>query len=216
MEMVREPFAGLGEKKEIPDASPVIGAHFGEHFMIDAYRGSHEKLLDRERVEKSLSELPARLGMKLLSEPKVYWAEPNGIKDPGGWTGVVVIAESHISIHTFPGRNFASIDVYTCRAGLPTAEVEAYFREMFGFEELETNFVIRGTRYPTADHAHPQERRQDERRTGDRRIAQSGTGLPQGMIERRATPDRRAVMERRGITDRRADRDARAAFEAGL
>lgn len=216
MEIVCEPSTNLDGNSQTPDALPVMGAHFGEHFMIDAYRGSHEKLLDRERVEKSLSELPARLGMKLLSEPKVYWAEPNGIKDPGGWTGVVVIAESHISIHTFPGRNFASIDVYTCRAGLPTAEVEAYFREMFGFEELETNFVIRGTRYPTADHAHPQERRQDERRTSDRRIARPGTGLPHGMMERRTTPDRRATMERRGMTDRRADRDTRAAFEAGL
>lgn len=128
------------------------GAHFGEHFMIDAYRGSREKLLDRELVQKCLSELPKRLGMQKLAEPTVHWAEPNGLKDPGGWSGVVVIVESHISIHTFPGRRFASIDVYTCRNGLPTAEVEAYFREVFGFEELETNFVVRGKRYPVEDY----------------------------------------------------------------
>ncbi|MDO9317374.1 MAG: S-adenosylmethionine decarboxylase [Gammaproteobacteria bacterium] len=78
--------------------------HFGEHFMIDAYLGSREKLQDRERVQRCLHELPTVLGMQKLAEPTVYWAEPNGIKDPGGWSGVVVIAESHISIHTFPGR----------------------------------------------------------------------------------------------------------------
>lgn len=101
--------------------------HFGEHFMIDAYRGLREKLLNRDLVQKCLGDLPERLGMQKLAEPVVHWAEPNGIKDPGGWSGVVVIVESHISIHTFPGLRFASIDVYTCRNGLNTAEVEAYF-----------------------------------------------------------------------------------------
>ena len=119
--------------------------------MIDAYRGSREKLLDQERVRRCLSELPGSIGMRILAEPAVHWAEPNGINDPGGWSGFVVIAESHISIHTFPTRRFASIDVYSCRNGLPTAEVGAYFRAAFGFEELETNFVVRGTRYPPAD-----------------------------------------------------------------
>jgi len=191
------------------DAAPAGGAHFGEHFMIDAYRGSHEKLLDRERVQRCLSELPARLGMQTLAEPMVYWAEPNGIKDPGGWSGVVVIVESHISVHTFPGRSFASIDVYTCRSGLPTAEVEAYFREAFDFEELETNFVIRGTRYPTADYAHPMkrcadDRRLGDRRSGDRRVAPRGAALPPGITVDRRSPS---------LSGRRSeDRNARAAY----
>lgn len=132
-----------------PDASE--NKHFGEHFMIDAYRGLQDRLLDRDLVLKCLTELPSRLGMQILAVPTVHWAEPNGIKDPGGWSGVVVIAESHISIHTFPGRRFASIDVFTCRNGLPKHEVQDYFIEMFGFEEMETNFVVRGTRYPQRD-----------------------------------------------------------------
>lgn len=193
------------------DAPPARGAHFGEHFMIDAYRGSHEKLLDRERVQRCLSELPARLGMQKLAEPMVYWAEPNGIKDPGGWSGVVVIVESHISVHTFPGRSFASIDVYTCRSGLPTSEVEAYFREVFDFEELETNFVLRGTKYPTADYAHPvnrcpDDRRLGDRRLGDRRVAPRGAALPPGI-----TADRRCHSN---SGRRLEDRSARAAYSA--
>ena len=132
-----------------PDANEI--KHFGEHFMIDAYRGLQDRLLDRELVLKCLTELPSRLGMQILASPAVHWAEPNGIKDPGGWSGVVVIAESHISIHTFPGRRFASIDVFTCRNGLPKDEVQTYFTEAFGFEEMETNFVVRGTRYPPRD-----------------------------------------------------------------
>ena len=130
---------------------PTDAAHFGEHFMIDGYRGSREKLSNRQVVQHYLDNLPTKLGMRKLAEPTIHWATPNGIKDPGGWSGFVVIHESHISIHTFPGRLFASIDVYTCRNGLATAEIEAYSRKVFGFEELETNFVVRGKKYPLQD-----------------------------------------------------------------
>lgn len=135
----------------IANAVPADGAHFGEHFMIDGYKGSRDRLSDRRVVQRCLDELPEKLGMRKLAEPTVLWVEPNGIRDPGGWSGFVVIAESHLSIHTFPGRLYASIDVYTCRNGLATADIEAYFREAFGFVELETNFVKRGKKYPLTD-----------------------------------------------------------------
>jgi S-adenosylmethionine decarboxylase len=135
----------------IANVLPADAAHFGEHFMIDGYHGSREKLSDKQLIQRYLDDLPTKLGMRKLAEPTVRWAEPNGIKDPGGWSGFVVINESHISIHTFPARLFASIDVYTCRNGLATAEIEAYSREVFGFAELETNFVVRGKKYPLAD-----------------------------------------------------------------
>jgi len=75
--------------------------HFGEHLTIDGYGGSFEKLNDKELVLKCLNELPEKIGMKKFAEPSVYRALPNGKEDPGGWSGFVVIQESHISIHTF-------------------------------------------------------------------------------------------------------------------
>ena len=116
--------------------------------MIDGYGGNRDKLNDKELVLKCLNELPAKLAMQQLSEPEVYFALDNNIKDPGGWSGFVVIMESHISIHTFPGRAFVSIDVYTCTNGLDTEFISDYFKEMFDLEDLETNFIKRGTRYP--------------------------------------------------------------------
>lgn len=123
-------------------------AHFGEHLMIDGYNGSYEMLNDRERVFRCLNELPEDLGMTKLAPPVVYEAPGNGEKDPGGWSGFVVIMESHISVHTFPGRGFVSIDVYTCKNGLDTRYIEKYFRDIFGLGELEVNFVERGKKYP--------------------------------------------------------------------
>lgn len=91
--------------------------------------------------------------MKKLSEPEIYFAEGNGGKDPGGWSGFVVIAESHISIHTFPGRQFVSADVYTCKNGMDVAFVERFFAEKFLLADIETNFIRRGTRYPAHNTA---------------------------------------------------------------
>lgn len=116
--------------------------------MIDGYGGSYEKLNDRERVFRCLNEFPEDLGMTKLSPPVIYEAPGNDGKDPGGWSGVVVIMESHISVHTFPGRGFVSIDVYTCKNGLDTRYIEKYFQDMFELQELEVNFVERGKKYP--------------------------------------------------------------------
>lgn len=123
--------------------------HFGEHLMIDGYGGNYEKLNSQDMVFRCLNELPEDLGMTKLTVPVVYEAPGNGKKDPGGWSGFVVIAESHISVHTFPGRGFVSIDVYTCKNGLDTRYIEKYFKDIFSLADLEVNFVKRGTRYPT-------------------------------------------------------------------
>lgn len=122
--------------------------HFGEHLTIDGYGGSYEKLNDRNLVFSCLAELPGQLGMHPLAEPCVYAAADNQLRDPGGWSGFVIIAESHISIHTFPKRRFVSIDAYTCKNGLDPSIIERYFQEAFSLEEMETNFIMRGMKYP--------------------------------------------------------------------
>lgn len=122
--------------------------HFGEHLTIDGYGGNFEKLNDKELVLKCLNELPGKIEMKKLAEPSIYSALSNGKKDPGGWSGFVVIQESHISIHTFPARGFVSVDVYTCKNGLDTEFIINYFKDVFELQDIEQNFIRRGTRYP--------------------------------------------------------------------
>ncbi|MDO8569381.1 MAG: adenosylmethionine decarboxylase [bacterium] len=122
--------------------------HFGEHLTIDGYGGQKNKLDDEHLVMQCLRELPKKLGMRILEKPHVYFAPGNDSKDPGGWTGFVIIAESHISIHTFPLRGFISIDVYTCKNGMDTDFILKYFKRQFGLKEIEKNFIKRGTRYP--------------------------------------------------------------------
>jgi len=126
--------------------------NFGEHLMIDGYDGDPKKLDNKEIVLECLNELPTLVQMKKLSDPEVYFApgEKNS-KDSGGWSGFVVIEESHISIHTFPKKGFVSIDVYTCRNGMDVDFISNYFIEKFRLKEKEINFVKRGTMFPVKD-----------------------------------------------------------------
>lgn len=124
---------------------------FGEHITIDGYGGDHDLLNSKELVLECLTGLLEKLGMSKLADPVVYFAPGNNDKDPGGWSGFVVIVESHISIHTFPGRRFVSADVYTCKNGMDKDLVVNYFKEKFKLEDVEVNFIKRGTRYPVVN-----------------------------------------------------------------
>jgi S-adenosylmethionine decarboxylase len=126
--------------------------HFGVHLTIDGYGGNPEKLNDKALVLKCLTELPEKIGTQIIGGPEVYFAEEGGSKDPGGWSGFVVIAESHISIHTFPKRCFVSADVYTCNTeSLDQALVTDYFKNAFDLTDVEVNVIKRGTRYPSCN-----------------------------------------------------------------
>jgi S-adenosylmethionine decarboxylase len=147
----------LQDHRQVSAFSPAAGGgcfvnpnntrHFGEHVMIDGYGGSSARLDDRHLVLDCLNQLPRKLLMVPLSQPEIYFAAGGGPKDPGGWTGFVVVQESHISIHTFPANRFVSIDVYTCKNGLDVGAISQYFTERFELATLETNYVRRGTRF---------------------------------------------------------------------
>jgi S-adenosylmethionine decarboxylase len=122
--------------------------HFGEHITIDGYGGSPDLLDDQALVMRALQQLLEMLDMHALAPPQVFFAASNDHKDPGGWSGYIIIQESHISIHTFPKRKFVSADVYTCKNGLDQDLIECFFIETFKLEKVEKHFIKRGTQYP--------------------------------------------------------------------
>lgn len=122
--------------------------HFGEHVTIDGYGGDPERLNSEEAVTGALIEICDALHMRALIPPYVVHAPDNHIKDPGGWSGFVMIAESHISIHTFPRRRFISADVYTCQNGIDVNFVIDFFKKKFQLEDVESHFIKRGVEYP--------------------------------------------------------------------
>jgi S-adenosylmethionine decarboxylase len=115
--------------------------------MIDGYGGDFKKLNNKEKIIKCLNELPDKLGMTKIIKPVIKYYKGNDKKDPGGYSAFVIIAESHISIHTFPKKKFVSIDAYTCSSQIDKNFVVNYFVKQFGLKEIELNYVNRGTKY---------------------------------------------------------------------
>lgn len=132
-------------------ASDVKTINFGAHLTIDGYGGDPDKLNNREIVFKCLDELPEKVGMHKIFGPEVLECPELNEKDSGGFSGFTMIAESHISCHTFPFRKFVSIDVYTCKGSLDQEFIVNYFKEAFDLKDVEVNYLIRGTRFPAQD-----------------------------------------------------------------
>jgi len=119
--------------------------------MLDGYGADPARLRDRARLTGLLDTLPALLGMHAIAPAQVVEVGPKNRKDPGGLSGFVMIAESHISFHTFPARGFVTIDLYTCRDALDRVRVVALLTEAFGITSVDVFSQDRGLRYPLAD-----------------------------------------------------------------
>jgi len=78
----------------------------GTHLIIDLWGATNLDRLDI--VETTLEAAAIEAGATIL-HTHLHHFQPNG-----GISGVVVLAESHISIHTWPERNFAALDVFMC------------------------------------------------------------------------------------------------------
>jgi len=77
----------------------------GAHYIADLYgcRG----LSDPVFIERSLSRSALAANATILQSRFHHFA-------PGGVTGVLVLAESHISVHTWPEHDFAAVDIFMC------------------------------------------------------------------------------------------------------
>jgi S-adenosylmethionine decarboxylase len=120
---------------------------FGTHLTLDGYGADPVVLSDMDQIFAALHDLPEILGMHKLTTPYVVRAYSNDKRDAGGYSGFVMIAESHISIHTFPGRSFVSIDVYTCQGDLDVKTATSYFQKIFGVRTWEQHVIKRGRQY---------------------------------------------------------------------
>ena len=126
---------------------------FGVHLMIDGYSASGPLMTDAPALRQLLQDLPGEMGMHAICEPVVVEVGPNCLKDPGGLSGFVMIAESHISFHTFPARRFVTMDLYTCRVGTDVDAVVARLTAAFGLRDVEVHVQRRGLRYPAENLA---------------------------------------------------------------
>ncbi|MBM3229714.1 adenosylmethionine decarboxylase [Candidatus Parvarchaeota archaeon] len=119
---------------------------FGPHLTLDLYGCSKKKLKDVNFVYSFLDELPGQVGMTKIMPP--YAFSYNGVK-PEDWgvSGIVLIAESHISVHTFVEKEYASIDIFSCK-DFDVEKAEKAIVSKFEAKAYEKNFMMRGRHFP--------------------------------------------------------------------
>ncbi len=123
---------------------------FGPHLMLDLYKCDRQKLLDVSLAHRILNELPDMLGVNKVMPP--YVVPYSGSKNPesfdkGGISGIVIIAESHISMHSFAEQEYLTVDIFSCKP-FDTEVAISYLVEAFGAKKVEKNFIMRGKEFP--------------------------------------------------------------------
>lgn len=78
----------------------------GTHLLADLFECDH--LADEARIEAALRASVAAAGATLLN------LHVHGFGEGQGVTGVALLAESHISIHSWPERGYAAVDMFLC------------------------------------------------------------------------------------------------------
>ena len=112
------------------------------HLVIDGYGGDQQKMWDLELIRDFLMTYPTKLGMTRMSEPQVSaWQSP----DPG-LSGFVVIAESHICIHTFPTRDYVNVDIFSCKS-FDHQQALADVLSLFSFTDHKSWLLERGLEF---------------------------------------------------------------------
>ncbi len=119
------------------------------HLLIDGYGADPERLWDQSFLRNFLDEYPDRLGMTKITRPKVLrYNAPQ--EEDSGITGFVVIAESHVSVHTFPHRRYVNIDIFSCKSFDAEKALEDV-KDLFGLQRVKSWLVDRGL-----EHYDPQ------------------------------------------------------------
>lgn len=119
---------------------------FGLHLMVDGYGCNPQCLQDINLIYNLLDELPQKIDMTKIMPPYVFKYEG---KKPEDWglSGFVLIAESHISIHTFPEKNYLSLDIFSCKK-FDIDKALTQVKEYFEVEYFEKNLLNRGLEFP--------------------------------------------------------------------
>jgi len=126
------------------DARYAVG--FGPHLMFHGFRCPVSRLEDLDRLYQVLDGLPDRIQMTKIMPPYVFrHVTPSGRLN--GCSGFVLIAQSHISIHTFPQRGIVNADIFSCE-NFDVEDAIGMLREAFRPARHEWHLLDRGREFP--------------------------------------------------------------------
>src|SRR3954452_9182814 len=109
----------------------------GEHMLLEYYGCDALKLAHSDEV-KEIVVNAVRRGNGTVVTDIFHNFSPHGV------SGVVVIAESHLAIHTWPEHGYAAVDIFSCGTKLDHGTIRECIRVGLGAREIETRELERG------------------------------------------------------------------------
>jgi S-adenosylmethionine decarboxylase len=112
----------------------------GNHLVLDGFSSSD--LGNVEFFKKFLVELTQELGMNAISNPLVVYHEASDGAE-SGVTGTILLAESNITIHTYPSKRWFALDIYSCNE-FDVEGIISYLKGRLGIGEFDYKILKRG------------------------------------------------------------------------
>ncbi len=109
----------------------------GRHLLVELYDCNPKIIGDARKIEEAMVGA-AKASKATIVDVLFHNFNPNGI------SGVIVIQESHLAIHTWPEFNFASIDIFTCGTSVDPWKAYEYLVSRFGAGNVSAVEMRRG------------------------------------------------------------------------
>ena len=121
------------------------------HLVIDGYGADPEYISDEAKILTFLQEYPHVISMTPISSPQVLTFRGK-VENDWGVSGFILIAESHISVHTFPDRGYVNVDIFSCKYFDPE-KAKSEVVEMFALDKIDFRILERGLEYISVPQA---------------------------------------------------------------
>ena len=115
----------------------------GTHLLLELWECSPEILKDLDKVRDAMVDA-AKAAKATVVEVAFHEFNPFGI------SGMVIIAESHLSIHTWPEYGYAAVDVFTCGDLINPEDAADFLIEKFECGKMDKKVISRGI--PSAEN----------------------------------------------------------------
>ena len=109
----------------------------GKHLIAEFTNCDMSILNDLEQLEEFMKESVRKSGATIVKSSFHRY-------NPQGVSGVVVIAESHISIHTWPEYGYAAVDFFTCGESVDPYKAYEYMKEKLSSKDAHVSEIKRG------------------------------------------------------------------------
>jgi S-adenosylmethionine decarboxylase len=109
----------------------------GRQILVEFYDCDKEVLNDAVLIRESMIEAARRSGATIVTDT-FHAFSPHGV------SGVVVIAESHLAIHTWPEYGYAAVDVFTCGETINPWVIQKHLEDSFSSQKVSSMELKRG------------------------------------------------------------------------